>query len=1214
VPSTQCSVGDIINSVGFQLIDSACYESRNSQDEKFFCENTDVSIPSEGTPVQVSCVDGSDTPQLFFDDLSTTMGGFIVVENVNGGLPDSLVCKVKTEQGIEIQKLTIDTSGGEDLYLKNTFGMLQLDSCTVNNRPTQSCTIPIQYRYTVSNQGSTFVDVVKVERTRNSQLMDLTPQASITELRAGGNVLGDSTSMVEDDIIDLCSPEMYETTVLAQSDTQPPGAPCFDLTQYMLNFSGVGHMDVDISCTSEDGVECINLGSKIEDCWTSMTYTFDVKNVGTTELTIDYVEILQKGNDLDMAAFFVEKKIKPGEKTSVDYPDSINLCVDGQYETTVTVKATSDIQGTSESWENFDSYPFEIKVTPFPTLMPSSSPTKYITPTQSPSATPSATPSSEPSPAPSPVPTRTPTERPTTIPSPAPSAVPTTTESAGPSPIPSQRTSGVPTVVSSGVPTVTPTTRPSNRPTPAPSATPTVTMSAKPTPVPTMAESGVPTSLPSLAPSTRPSTGPKFSQTSTPSSSPSSSPTASPSISPISAPSAAPSTHPSSGPKLAQTNTPASSPFSRPSASPSSSPSSRPSESPSSSPSSSPSASPISSPSSRPSASPISSPSSRPSASPSSSTSGGPTASPSSSPSSRPTTSPSTSPSSAPSDTPTDQCQIELNVQCIAPVDLSQDGSCNFDYLQPPACQQQPTQMILRYNGGDCSRSHNLQRNSLSTCEDYGHDNFGPSLQKGVSSYIRAFDPGNSVNMYYDGFVKVGDDFAVSGSFAETLNITIYDPKSFTNINDIIQPENILQTIVVHTTCPTPATNLFLKDRFGSIQLIEFQNSQQGTVSSFQILELSYEVSSDFDMELLSVDIVTNIENDNYGIYNVTNYVAGTIIGPGNSVSGVQIITIDLSRRTKYSAQGVAVGSKSDGHKCYGSDLTEFTAGVPLPPSIPTIAPTAAPSVSAFPSPDPLLTKCDLDATIICKRLNGESCDDLKAPLNKTCIGSNAEDLSFVYVPSSVCNGTNSQDSFTCTDFNTDVKRPFSVFLKVYGGTDIFFEGIVSAGQLFDVPLPTLNNEILLSLSTVSPSGNAGTLLQTSRMSVACREEDALTLLKTFGSLQLNGFKNAQMGSQYVFANLELSYTVKNVGRIDSLLTMATTDSPFTGMADELLSPNAPKRPIGPGDTETFVERATVNLVVALGERFDFFFEIQGEGAMSNLRCYDIAELSLEIR
>jgi hypothetical protein len=1138
VPSTQCSVGDVINSVGFKLIDSACYESRNSQDEKFFCENTDVSIPSEGTPVQVSCVDGSATPQLFFDDLSTTMGGFIFVENVNGGLPDSLVCKVKTEQGIEIQKLTIDTSGGEDLYLKNTFGMLQLDSCTVNNRPTQSCTLPIQYRYTVSNQGSTFVDVVKVERTRNSQLIDLTPQASITELRAGDNVLGDSTSMLEDDIIDICSPEIYKTTVLAQSDTQPPGAPCFDLTQYMLNFSGVGHMDVDISCISEDGVECINLGSKTEGCWTKIKYTFDVKNVGTTELTIDYVEILQKGNDLDMEPFFNDKNIEPGEKTSVDYPDEINLCVDGQYETTVTVKAKSDIQGTTESWENFDSYPFEIKVTPFPTLMPSSSPTKNGTPTQSPSATPSATPSSEPSPAPSPVPTRTPTEKPTAIPSPAPSTVPTSTESAGPSPVPTQRTSGIPTAVSSGVPTVTPTTRPSTRPTPAPSATPTVTMSAKPTPVPTMAESGVPTSLPSLAPSTRPS----------------------------------------SGPKIAQTNTPSSSPFSRPSASPSSSPSSRPTASPSSSPSSRR------------------------------------TASPSSSPSSRPTASPSTSPSSAPSDTPTDQCQIELNVQCTAPVDLSLDGSCNFDYLQPPACQQQPTQMTLRYNGGDCSRSHNLQRKSFSTCEDYGHDNSGPSLQKGVSSYIRAFDFGNSVNMYYDGFVKVGDDFAVSGSFADSLNITIYDPKSFTNTNDIIQPENILQTLVVHTTCPTPATNLFLKDRFGSIQLIEFQNSQQGTVSSFQILELSYEVSSDFDVELQLVDIVTNIENDNYGIYNVTTYVAGTIIGPGNSISGVQTIAIDLSRRTKYSAQGVAVGSKSEGHKCYGSDFIEFTAGVPLPPSIPTIVPTAAPSVSAFPSPDPLLTKCDLDATIICTRLNGESCDDLKAPLSKTCIGSNAEELSFVYVPSSVCNGTNSQDSFTCTDFNTDVKRPFSVFLKVYEGTDIFFEGIVSAGQLFDVPLPTPNNEILVSLSTVSSSANAGTLLQTSRMSAACREEDALTLLKTFGSLQLNGFKNAQMGSQHVFANLELAYTVKNVGRIDSILTVATTDSPFTGMADEVLSPNAPKRPMGPGDTETFVETATVNLVAALGERFEFFFEVKGKGAMSNLICYDDAELSLDIR
>jgi hypothetical protein len=177
---------------------------------------------------------------------------------------------------------------------------------------------------------------------------------------------------------------------------------------------------------------------------------------------------------------------------------------------------------------------------------------------------------------------------------------------------------------------------------------------------------------------------------------------------------------------------------------------------------------------------------------------------------------------------------------------------------------------------------------------------------------------------------------------------------------------------------------------------------------------------------------------------------------------------------------------------------------------------------------------------------------------------------------------------------------------------DIFYEGAVTSGELFRVPIPPTDNEVRVAIFTVAASGGPAAILQTSLISVQCRQEDGLTLLDTFGNVQLTGFKNAEMGSQQVFADIEITYTTTNELIFDANLLTALIDSPFSGYYEAF--PTGSKRQIGSGDNETFTESFFLNLASSSGSSFDFNFEIQGEGDLSGIVCKDEVSYSLNVQ
>jgi hypothetical protein len=268
--------------------------------------------------------------------------------------------------------------------------------------------------------------------------------------------------------------------------------------------------------------------------------------------------------------------------------------------------------------------------------------------------------------------------------------------------------------------------------------------------------------------------------------------------------------------------------------------------------------------------------------------------------------------------------------------ETSSEGSlCDAILPLVTQCQQRPTKMVFRYNGGTCEQSFNIQPDTLFICNDF---NGGPPNAEGASSYISITDVKGAGIVYYDGFATVGDELVLedNGNRVEAnMNVTIYS-------SDNKDPANILQTLVYHSSC---SRNLFLKDRYGSIQLIVFVNEIQGIVSCLfnAVFDFSIVNDGEFNAELVSLISVTNI-----GVYNLTDRVLGTLVKPGEKFTIAENIVIDLTVRQRYTALSTIVGRPvggSTGSLCRDTDFLTFVAGNPLPPIFPTIAPSAEPAV-----------------------------------------------------------------------------------------------------------------------------------------------------------------------------------------------------------------------------------------------------------------------------
>jgi len=576
--------------------------------------------------------------------------------------------------------------------------------------------------------------------------------------------------------------------------------------------------------------------------------------------------------------------------------------------------------------------------------------------------------------------------------------------------------------------------------------------------------------------------------------------------------------------------------------------------------------------------------------------------------------------SQMPSMTPTETrlpCNITLDSVCQPP-DESWLPDNQTDCALPPLqdlCSERPAVMVMRYNGGPCDQSDNLQPDK-SGCVDVGD---GPPTDKGVVSWITVTatkDPGIT---YFNGPVAVGDNFELDdggGRVEADMTVIISEVDSSGT-----GPGLTIQDQFFHSSC---SQNLFLKDRFGSVQLVAWLNGLQGFVTCFVDVEFSFAIvngelgnpSDTSPATLLSFFTLTNLIGDGDGLElrNFTDIVYGKTLQPGELYEFEAIFTIDATVRRFYTAISNLVGRNDDTNGiCRVSSVLSFTAGADLTPVFPTKAPTVSPTSTAFPTVDPESVDCDIDAEITCES-NGKPCESsLKFP-TVTCNGDVPNTMEFMFTGKECMDTIASEALKDCSDENVIPDGTESVY--VYISDDKFkdgpfFSGVVSKNEIFTANVGG-EGKLGIQIYNVANGVQGDLLYQEMQTDTKCEtDKKQLVTADLFGALQLTGFaSNSQSVSGE--ASITLSYSVVNNDRykttIDGANAYMSYETTFFPPGSIELSKRGEDYLLG-----TYTK--DVNLFELVNQKERYSLSVTGFNSNNPVRnCSDAVAYSVEIQ
>ena len=287
-----------------------------------------------------------------------------------------------------------------------------------------------------------------------------------------------------------------------------------------------------------------------------------------------------------------------------------------------------------------------------------------------------------------------------------------------------------------------------------------------------------------------------------------------------------------------------------------------------------------------------------------------------------------------------ESCDLSFKMECSSTL----GGSCDSIPPQNTECYERPSEMMMRFQGGSCDQSDNVQKEAGKfECTD--HADGGLFTEHGTKYYLRISALDGSGD-YFAGFAQVGDDITLEDGgnrFENEVIVKIYNATD-TSSTTTRDPDDILagtydpvQEIHFEASC---SQNLFLSDIFGSIKVIGFVNDNQGSVSVFHKVSIRYTVAAESDKPIFTrfgpmlgfwtqtedSEVITTKLNDD-------SIARETIHEDNLSVSGEMLIEIDLSTEKLYVVTGTIDGIRgsSTGPKqcCTGSDTVTFTTGEP---------------------------------------------------------------------------------------------------------------------------------------------------------------------------------------------------------------------------------------------------------------------------------------------
>jgi len=270
-----------------------------------------------------------------------------------------------------------------------------------------------------------------------------------------------------------------------------------------------------------------------------------------------------------------------------------------------------------------------------------------------------------------------------------------------------------------------------------------------------------------------------------------------------------------------------------------------------------------------------------------------------------------------------ESCNVEVDLECKMDPSQTIDGSTSCDVIIPIAtrCDKRAAVMTWRFNGGDCEQSFNIQEADKFTCTDFS----GGAPTEG-SAWITVTSVKDESDVYFDGQVRVGDLFTM---FASNTNKGKFDADSFFYVYSDSTKQNLLQLSSVHTSC---SQNLFLKDRFGSVQLLIFEN-EFGLFTCFVQATYGFTLTNQGAADSGTIVEFTSTTN---GITDdCLNAVppADTTVNPGDTVIVDKQVLIDMTVRQEYNTVAYIRAQTPLGFDCDDTATLQFTAGNPNLPS-----------------------------------------------------------------------------------------------------------------------------------------------------------------------------------------------------------------------------------------------------------------------------------------
>jgi hypothetical protein len=239
-PKPECDKS--VDTLAFTFIGGDCDQNINTQDE-FFCQDSDGG-PSDDDAARIKCED-EDGRDIFNDVVA--IGSQITLGD-RDDLPDEIMCSVMNNQGAALQTFNIGTTSQDDLFLKDVFGSLQLESCDRLN-----CLIDVTYVYTIQNDGSTDLEITEVERSREGISDDLIDSIQDTNLRPDEN-----TSAEENAVIDVCVHTSIVTVVEAIGEP-PSGIPGSAEDTYVVDVDGLPDREIPSPCSGKGKGKLLHL-------------------------------------------------------------------------------------------------------------------------------------------------------------------------------------------------------------------------------------------------------------------------------------------------------------------------------------------------------------------------------------------------------------------------------------------------------------------------------------------------------------------------------------------------------------------------------------------------------------------------------------------------------------------------------------------------------------------------------------------------------------------------------------------------------------------------------------------------------------------------------------------------------------------------------------------------------------------------------------------